>query len=134
MKTRNFYIIGVDFDGTLVTHAYPEIGKDIGAVKVLKRIVENGHKLILNTMRSEINLIDEALNWISENEIELYGINKNKDQNTWTNSPKSYCNIYIDDAALGCPLIYDEELSDRPFVDWNKVEYMLEEMGILKNN
>ena len=39
--------IAVDFDGTCVTHAYPEIGNDIGAVPILKRIVERGHKLIL---------------------------------------------------------------------------------------
>ena len=44
--------IAVDFDGTCVTHDYPRIGKEIGATKVLKRLVEAGHKLILNTMRS----------------------------------------------------------------------------------
>lgn len=45
--------IAIDFDGTCVTPEYPEIGKDIGAVPVLKRLVENGHKLILHTMRGE---------------------------------------------------------------------------------
>lgn len=44
-------IIAVDFDGTCVTHDFPRVGKDIGAVPVLKELVECGHKLILHTMR-----------------------------------------------------------------------------------
>jgi len=44
-------IIAIDFDGTCVTHAYPKIGKDIGAVPVLKQLVQYGHQLILWTMR-----------------------------------------------------------------------------------
>ena len=44
--------IAVDFDGTCVTHEYPNIGKDIGAVPVLKKLTDSGHKIILNTMRS----------------------------------------------------------------------------------
>lgn len=45
-------IIAVDFDGTCVTHEFPEVGKDIGAVPVLRELVEKGHKIILYTMRS----------------------------------------------------------------------------------
>lgn len=48
-------IIGIDFDGTVVTHDFPKIGKDIGAVPVLRKLVDNGHKLILFTMRSDID-------------------------------------------------------------------------------
>ena len=33
-------VIAIDFDGTCVTNEYPNVGKDIGAVPVLKRIVE----------------------------------------------------------------------------------------------
>ena len=40
-------IIAVDFDGTCVTHKYPDIGEDIGAVPVLKELVDKGHRLIL---------------------------------------------------------------------------------------
>lgn len=134
MRKINSYIIGVDFDGTCVTHDYPNVGKDIGSQKVLKRLIENGHKLILTTMRSEINYIEDAITWFMENEIELYGINKNRGQWRWTKSPKVHCNILIDDTALGIPLKYDIELSERPFVDWDKIEVMLIEMGILKND
>ena len=44
--------IAVDFDGTCVTHEFPKVGKDIGAVPVLKKLVEKGHQIILYTMRS----------------------------------------------------------------------------------
>ena len=46
-------IIAVDFDGTVVTHAYPYVGEDAGAVPVLRELVDNGCKLILYTMRSD---------------------------------------------------------------------------------
>jgi hypothetical protein len=118
-------IIAIDFDGTCVTHEYPNIGKDIGAVSVLQKIVKDGHQLILNTMRSGIKL-QEAVDWFKKNDIPLYGINKNPDQKLWTASPKVYADLYIDDAALGCPLKYDVALSSRMFVDWVWVARMIE--------
>ena len=131
-------IICVDFDGTCTTHDYPRIGKDIGAVPVLLKLIENGHKLILFTMRGNtadsntLGTLDQAVNWFKENNIPLYGVQTNPGQRHWTNSPKAYAQIYIDDAALGCPLIIDNEISDRPFVDWNRVEDMLISMGLIK--
>lgn len=129
-------IIAVDFDGTCVTHDFPKVGKDIGAVPVLKELVKAGHKLILFTMRSDgrdatiarngkpmenPNPLTDAVNWFMDNNIDLYGIQRNPDQDSWTQSPKAYAHIYIDDAALGCPLKEDKSLSDRPFVDWGEV-------------
>ena len=122
--------IAIDFDGTCVTHDYPRIGKDIDAVNVLKKLVANGHKLILNTMRSGKEL-KEAINWFKKNDIELYGANENPTQKKWTNSPKVYAHLYIDDAALGCPLKMDLSISDRPFVDWEAVSCLLKDNGIL---
>ena len=122
--------IAIDFDGTCVTHDYPRIGKEIGATEVLKRLVEAGHKLILNTMRSDKELQD-AVNWFKENGIELYGVNENPTQKRWTNSPKVYAHMYIDDAALGCPLINAPELSNRPFVDWDSIDLQLIQKGII---
>lgn len=129
----------IDFDGTCVTHEYPNVGHDIGSVKTLKKLVLNGHKLILFTMRSDKGVLEgkftsgltDAVNWFKENGIPLYGIQTNPSQHAWTDSPKAYGQLHIDDAALGCPLKIDKELSDRPFVDWEKVELMLFERGIL---
>ena len=122
--------IAVDFDGTCVTHDYPRIGKEIGATRVLKRLVEAGHKLILNTVRSGKELQD-AIHWFNKNEIELYGVNENPTQKRWTTSPKVYAHMYIDDAAFGCPLRNVPDFSDRPFVDWDSIYRQLIRMGIV---
>lgn len=123
--------IAVDFDGTCVTHDYPNIGKDIGAVSVLKELVENGHKIILYTMRWDKEL-KEAVQWFESNNIPLFGINENLTQRKWTKSPKIYAHLYIDDAALGIPLILDEGMSNRPFVDWKAVKSLLQNTGALE--
>ena len=34
-------VIGIDFDGTCVTHEFPFVGIDIGAVPVLKELIAN---------------------------------------------------------------------------------------------
>lgn len=133
-------IIAVDFDGTCVTHEFPKVGKDIGAVPVLKKLVAKGHKLILFTMRSNVvdpkgeggelhlesgNYLDAALQWFKENDIPLWGIQTNPQQSSWTSSPKAYAHLYIDDAALGCPLVIDAAVCGRAFVDWAEVERQL---------
>jgi len=138
-------IIGIDFDGTCVTHEFPKVGKDIGAQRVLKRLTDAGHKLILFTMRShrrtgtaepgtlgydnpenivlETDPLQDAINWFAQNDIPLYGINENPGQHTWTDSPKPYCHLYIDDSAIGCPLIHD--LEERPYIDWVAINHWL---------
>lgn len=122
--------IAVDFDGTCVTHEYPNIGKDIGAVPVLKKLADSGYKIILNTMRSGQEL-EDAVGWFKNNEITLFAANENPTQKSWTKSPKVYAHLYIDDAALGCPLKIDPTVSDRPFVDWHQVEKYMEKCHII---
>ena len=112
--------IAIDFDGTCVTHEYPEIGSDLGATTTLKTLVDNGHKLILLTMRSGKTL-EDAKHWFEERGIILYGVNENPSQKRWTESPKVYANLYIDDANLGTPLVKNSIASDRPYVDWKLV-------------
>lgn len=116
-------VIALDFDGTVVTHEYPYIGEDIGAVPVLKELVAAGHQLILFTMRSG-KLLDDALAWFERNGIELYAVNENPEQVSWTSSVKVYANMYIDDCALGCPIRFEDGVR-RPFVDWKKVREIL---------
>ena len=77
--------IAIDFDGTCVRHEYPEVGVDIGAIPVLLKLQEAGHKLILFTMRSGNELAD-AIEWFEKNKIELYGIQEDPEQKNWTNS------------------------------------------------
>jgi len=110
---------GIDFDGTVVRHAYPAVGEDVPhAVNTLRALVARGDALILWTMRSGDKLQD-AVDWFKGHGIDLYGVQRNPDQDSWTTSPKAYCHVYIDDAALGCPLIEVE--GERPYVDWAEV-------------
>lgn len=123
-------IICVDFDGTCVIHEYPDIGADVPhCVEVLKRLDANGVKIILWTMRHGETL-QMAVDWFARKEIPLFGINQNPQQSEWTQSPKCYAQIYIDDAALGCPLKYPIN-GKRSFVDWQAVEKLLQEENIL---
>lgn len=122
-------IVAVDFDGTCVTHEFPKLGRDIGAQRVLKRLVKEGHRLILWTMRSG-NRADgsdplaDAVGWFALNKIPLFGINGNPEQKSWTESPKAYAHLYVDDAALGAPLLNGLK-GEKPFIDWPAVERLL---------
>lgn len=121
--------IGLDFDGTMVTHRYPEIGEPLDyAVEVVHKLMKAGHKIILYTMRSGERL-QEAVDYLEGEGIVLYGVNENKTQKHWTTSPKIFCNLYIDDAALGIPATV--EASGRLIVNWEEVETLLEERGYL---
>jgi hypothetical protein len=125
--------ICVDFDGTIVKHDFPEVGEPIpNAIECLREYQKRGYKIILNTMRGR-GIVDgefrdtlkEAVDYLKSMGIELYGVNNNPTQKNWTNSPKVYGNFYIDDAAIGCPLIYPYRA--RPYVDWVEVNKILEQ-------
>ena len=139
--------IAVDFDGTCTAHNFPAIGADIGAASVLRELAAKGHKLILWTMRSNkldnINVaasdpsvyipkeserndyLSQAIQWFLDNVIPLYGVQTNPTQSDWTSSTKCYAHLYLDDAALGCPLTYDIAISDRHFVNWTEMRELL---------
>ncbi len=123
-------IIAVDFDGTCVTHEFPRVGADIGAVPILKKLVEKGHQIILYTMRSD-DFLQDAVDWFEKNNIPLLGVNENPSQKQWTSSPKIFAHLYIDDSALECPLLYNPILSERPYVDWERVLSILVTKGVL---
>jgi hypothetical protein len=146
MKNKESLVIILDFDGTCTTHDFPRIGKDIGAAPVLKALTDNGHKIVLFTMRSDGfkkpyggatgapggPYLTEAVNWFKENGIPLYGIQSNPTQKHWTSSPKAHGDVIIDDVALGCPLKINLTLSDKPFVDWSEIEEYCYNRGYIK--
>ncbi|MBO6507375.1 MAG: hypothetical protein JJ979_02630 [Roseibium sp.] len=112
-------IVAIDFDGTIVEHEYPRVGAPVpGALDFIKQFQEKQAKLVLWTMRSGQTLY-EATEYLLKNGVELYGVNVNPDQKDWTQSPKAYAHMYIDDAAVGCPLIRPRYR--RPYVDWSIV-------------
>ena len=130
---KSDYCIVLDFDGTVVKHAYPAVGEDIGAVPVLKRLVANGCKLLLSTMRSHdsagVDTLQPALAWFEARGLPLYGVNENPTQKEWTASPKIHGDLYIDDSALGAPLKADAR--GYAYMDWDKVALYLYYMGLL---
>lgn len=97
-------IIAVDFDGTIVEHKYPEIGKErLFAFETLKALQNDGHQLILWTIRTGKEL-EEAVNYCKENGVEFYAINSNYPEEVFdpeTTSRKVLVDMYIDDRNLG---------------------------------
>lgn len=129
----------VDFDGTIVEHEFPEIGRPVpGAIDWMKAWAAAGAKLILWTMRSDClkamwddewgkyegadaDYLRAAEEYCRNEGVEFYAVNRNPSQGCWTSSPKAYAHIYVDDAALGCPLKESARMGGRPYVDWEVV-------------
>lgn len=98
-------IIAVDFDGTIVTHEYPKIGKEIPfATQTLKMLAKDGHRLILWTVR-EGRLLEEAVKWCNERGVNFYAVNKDYPEEELDNnnhySRKLKADIWIDDRNVG---------------------------------
>lgn len=97
-------IIAVDFDGTIVEDAYPKIGKPlIFAFDTLKRLQNDGHRLILWTYRCGDKL-DEAVAFCRENGLEFYAVNASFPGEVFSEkeaSRKIHADLFIDDRSLG---------------------------------
>jgi len=96
-------IIAIDFDGTIVEHKYPKIGKALPfAIETLKALQKKGHQIILWTYRTGKEL-DEAVAFCLSRGIEFYAVNKNypEEQNDINVHRKIHADIYIDDRNLG---------------------------------
>ncbi len=105
-------IIAVDFDGTVVEHEYPAIGKTkLFAFETLKALQKKGFRLIMWTYRAGKEL-DEAVEFCRVNGIEFYAINKNYPEEEYIEgeiSRKINADIYIDDKNIG------------GFLGWSKI-------------
>ncbi len=97
-------VIAVDFDGTIVEHRYPQIGKEIPfAIDTLKLLQQERHRLILWTVR-EGELLEEAVAWCRERGLEFYAVNRDypeEKQQDKDFSRKLKADIFIDDRNLG---------------------------------
>ncbi len=110
MNFHDKLIIGVDFDGTIVEDAFPKIGKPrIFAFETLKKLQEDGHRLILWTYRSGGKL-DEAVKFCEDNGVVFYAVNKSfpEEEFDFTRSRKIYADLYIDDRNIGGVLGWGE--------------------------
>src|SRR4030043_2002479 len=103
MVNFNNIKIAVDFDGTIVEHEYPGIGKEkLFAFQTLKELEKLGARLILWTFRHGKEL-DEAVEFCRQNGVEFYAVNKNYPEEMFdeTISRKIDADIYIDDKNIG---------------------------------
>ena len=119
-------VIAVDFDGTIVEHKYPAIGKEIiFAFKTLKMLNADGHQLILWTIRHGKEL-DEAVQFCKVNGVEFYAVNSNYPDEIYdgTFSRKVNADVFIDDRNVGGHLgwgeIYHEITKISPSLNENQ--------------
>jgi hypothetical protein len=96
--------LAIDFDGTIVEHRYPEIGREmLFAFDTLKALQEQGHQLILWTYRTGREL-DEAVEYCRKNGIEFYAINNSYPEEVFNNnyaSRKIMADVFVDDKNIG---------------------------------
>ena len=98
-------IIAVDFDGTIVEHRYPSIGKELPfAIETLRKLAEEGHRLILWTVR-EGQYLEDAVEFCRSRGLEFYAVNRDYPEeeqernNRFTRKLKA--DLWIDDRNLG---------------------------------
>jgi len=112
-------IIAIDFDGTIVEHEYPKIGKPkLFAFQTLKELKKQGHTLIMWTYRSG-KYLDEAVEFCKNNGVEFYAVNKSYPEEVFDNSisRKINADVFIDDRNIG------------GFLGWSKIWEILKEFS-----
>ena len=99
-------IIAVDFDGTIVEHRYPEIGRERPfAIETLKMLIADHHRLILWSVR-EGQLLEDAVKGCKDRGVEFYAVNKDYPEENGTEnnnhfSRKLKVDLFIDDRNIG---------------------------------
>ena len=98
-------IIAVDFDGTIVTHEYPNIGEELPfATETLRMLIRDHHRVILWSVR-EGKLLQDAIDWCRARGVEFYAVNRDypeeeKEKNNHY-SRKLKADYFIDDRGIG---------------------------------
>lgn len=139
----------LDFDGTVVEHAYPAIGRcNFGCVEVIKKLQDAGHKVILNTMRCEFkdDSLKKALEWFDK----AYMFLKDRDlahSGNFDLQPITHTQfkhnpgvwdweyflgtgvVVIDDMTRGVPL-KPAAMTKGMMVDWDEVDKQLRANGL----
>lgn len=143
-------IVYLDFDGTVVEHEYPKMGRcNYGCFEVIKKLQDSGHSIILNTYRADINdgTLQKALDYINHSSaflvkdrtqrgnLKLEEINmflpEKEYPHRWNIEGMKHTNkIFIDDLAKNIPL-KKCVMARGNMVDWDEVEKQLTEAGII---
>lgn len=130
MNFKHALTIAVDFDGTIVEDAYPEIGKpQVFAFETLKRLQEQGHRLILWTYRCGPRL-NEAVAFCEEKGIVFYAVNRSfpEEDDDPNRSRKILADLFIDDRNFGgfpgWAEIYQSLTNEAPQIPKNKKGFL----------
>jgi hypothetical protein len=111
MRKRENMIIAIDFDGTIVEHAYPKIGKLFpGARDKIKELDRASAFIIIWTCRYTEKNLNEMREFLYKNDIPYNAINTNAPGLSFNPSPKIYADVYIDDRSWP------------PFMGWNEFD------------
>ncbi len=129
--------IALDFDGTMVERAWPEVGNEVPyAIGVCNALIDAGHTLVLNTCRcnktsykTEKGYRIQAYNWCNERLKKPILVREQVRDSEDSYRDKVLADVYIDDKAVGCPLVFP--INKKPYVDWWEVESVLRFNGIL---
>lgn len=129
--------IYLDFDGTIVEHNYPALGApNPHALRVIAKLQANGHQLILNTYRADLNdgSLEEALAYLNLSG-EVEPISEHLDLKV--NPPRfdldealQLNELYIDNISEGTPMRRNKALEYGMMVDWIELERLLINAGI----
>lgn len=97
--------IAVDFDGTIVEHRYPEIGKELPfATETLRTLIKEHHRLILWSVR-EGKLLQDAIDWCHKRGVDFWAVNRDypEEEENKNNhfSRKIKADYFIDDRNIG---------------------------------
>ena len=134
--------IAVDFDGTIVEHRFPYIGREIPfAFATLRKLQEEGHQIILWTAR-EGRFLQDAIEFCQEHGFTFYAINSNysvEDQKQLEFSVPGRklrnIDIYIDDRNLGglpdWGVIYEIIHNNLTYEDFFRKQYQENANGTL---
>ena len=118
-------IYAIDFDGTIVEHAYPGIGMPIyNMLDIIKKLKEEGHSLILWTCRYGEKL-EEAKDWLKAQGVYdcFDAFNENLPEQIkyfGSDTRKIFANVYVDDRAQYVRRFAEEffsEVEEREAVD-----------------
>ena len=96
-------VIAIDFDGTIVEDAYPEIGDPkIFAFETLKEMQKEHNQLILWTSR-EGDELEEAVDFCRKNGVQFYAVNNSYPEEKYDEniSRKINCEVFVSHKNIG---------------------------------
>ena len=135
----NLLTIYLDFDGTVVEHAYPEIGVlNPRSFALIRKLQNAGHRIILNTYRADLadgslQAAQDFLNDINNELLPITECTELKIQPPAWNWEKTLEEgiLYIDDVCDGTPMIPNIALPFGMMVDWKTLEEWFTDQGII---